>query len=52
MFRVAEPLELYVTEQVLQRFDTPEVGQAVGQDGTAGDLAAVVAKLTSLRNTR
>jgi DNA invertase Pin-like site-specific DNA recombinase len=49
VFRVAEPLELYVTEQVLQRFDTPEVTQALGPDGTAVDVAPLAAKLTSLR---
>jgi DNA invertase Pin-like site-specific DNA recombinase len=49
VYRAAEPLELYVTEEVHKRFDTPEVSQALGaKDGTV-DVATIAARLASLR---
>lgn len=52
VFRVAEPCEAYVTEQVLARFDTPEVAAALMPSESNVDVKHLADKLTSLRQRR
>ena len=48
LYRAADPLELYVTEAVLSRFDTPEVAQALTPDDGGPDISPLATKLASL----
>lgn len=52
LYRAADPLELYVTEEVLKRFDTPEVAQALVADDAEFDITPLATKLASLRQRK
>ncbi len=52
VFRVAEPLELFVKEAVFYRFDTPEVAKTLAPTEDNADVAALVTKLTNCRQRR
>jgi site-specific DNA recombinase len=52
LYRLAEPLELYVTEEVLKRFDTPEIAQALASDDPELDIAPLATRLVNLRQRK
>jgi site-specific DNA recombinase len=52
LYRAAEPLDLYVTEEVLKRFDTPEVAQALASDDPDLDITPLATRLAHLRQRK
>lgn len=52
VFRGADPLELYITEAVLARFDTPEVARALAGGSDDSDITELATKLAALQQRR
>ncbi len=52
VFRMAEAVEAYVTEQVLYRFDSPEVANALAPSDNEEQMALVVQELAELHVRR
>lgn len=52
VFRIAEAVEAYVTEQVLYRFDTPDVAEALAPTDNEERMAEVVQQLAELQVRR
>lgn len=52
VFRIADAVEAYVTEQVLYRFDSPEVAQALAPADNEDRMAAVIQELSELQVRR
>ena len=52
VFRAADPLEDFVTEAVLYRFDTPEVAEALAPKADGGETSELVAMLAQQRQHR
>jgi DNA invertase Pin-like site-specific DNA recombinase len=49
MFRAAEPLEQFVSEAVLYRFDSPEIALALAGPGQEGEIAKIVTEIEFCR---
>jgi site-specific DNA recombinase len=52
VFRIADPVELFVTEQVLYRFDSPEVASALAPSDNEARMAEVVQEMAELQVRR
>lgn len=52
VFRIADPVELFVTEQVLYRFDSPEVAQALAPANNEQQMSHIVQELAELQMRR
>ncbi len=52
VFRIADAVEAYVTEQVLQRFSSPHIAEALAPPGSDEEMADVVRHLAHLRLRR
>jgi DNA invertase Pin-like site-specific DNA recombinase len=52
VFRIADPVETFVTEQVLYRFDSPEVARALTPTDNEERMAEVIQRLAELQARR
>jgi hypothetical protein len=52
VFRIADPVETFVTEQVLYRFDSPNVARALAPTDNEERMAEVVQRLAELQARR
>lgn len=52
VFRIAEPVEQFVTEQVLERFDSPAIAQALAPANNELRMAELIQELAQLQTRR